>query len=64
MMDGVIKMWYILTAIYGVATKWNEALIHTMTRVNLGHILHKPVTKTICYMIPVLGNVQANPKIM
>lgn len=64
MTDGVIKMWYILTVIYGVATKTSEALIHTMTWVNLGHILHKPVTKTIHYMIPVLGNVQANPKIM
>lgn len=31
-MDGVIKMWFILTVIYGMATKRDEALIQTATR--------------------------------
>ena len=54
MTDGAIKMWYILTVIYGMATKRDEALIHTTARVNLEYILHKPVTKTIYYTIPML----------
>ena len=54
MTDGVIKMCYILIVIYGVATERDEALIHTTTWVSLEYILHKPVTKTIYYTIPVL----------
>ena len=52
MTDGAIKMWYILTVIYGMATKRDEALIHTTVWVNLEYTLHKPVTKTIYYTIP------------
>ena len=47
MMDAVIKMWFILTVIYGMATKRDKVLIQTATQVNLDYTLHKPVTKTM-----------------